>query len=293
MIDFEWYRSFISIYKERSVSKAAEARIMTQPAMSQHLAALEAEIGEALFIRAPRKMIPTEKGKELYTKLIPYIENLERMSLEITYSNKETEVPVVRIGAPGEYFSKQLLEKLTKLNLRFTVQFDVTLNLLEMLQNDQLDLVIATQKLDLPGIKYEKLEEEKFVLVAPFNMLPIKDDLNLEKELTSLDWISYGLELPIIRRYWKKYFSKRPSMQPKYVIPDLRTILQSIQLGMGVSFLPTYLLEDSLESKKVKVLLPETYITNQISLVFKMKDQDNPLYNELFSLLKGNNVSSR
>ncbi|UPM52513.1 LysR family transcriptional regulator [Gottfriedia acidiceleris] len=288
MIDFEWYRSFISIYKQRSVSKAAESRIMTQPAMSQHLAALEAEIGEALFIRAPRKMIPTEKGKELYTKLIPYIENLERMSLEITYSNMETEIPVVRIGAPGEYFSKQLLEKLTKLNIRFTVQFDVTLNLLEMLQNDQLDLVIATQKLDLPGIKYEKLEEEKFVLVAPYNMLPIKDELNIEKVLTSLDWISYGLELPIIRRYWKKYFSKRPGLQPKYVIPDLRTILQSIQLGMGVSLLPTYLLEDSLNLKKVKVLLPETYITNQISLVYKMKDQDNPLYNELFSLIKGN-----
>jgi DNA-binding transcriptional LysR family regulator len=64
--DFEWYRSFISIYKHLSVSATAIARILTQPAMSQHLAALEAEVGEPLFIRAPRKMIPTNKGKELF-----------------------------------------------------------------------------------------------------------------------------------------------------------------------------------------------------------------------------------
>ena len=40
---------------------------MTQSAMSQHLAALEAETGEALFTRNPRRMVPTERGKELYS----------------------------------------------------------------------------------------------------------------------------------------------------------------------------------------------------------------------------------
>lgn len=47
MVDFEWYRSFIAIYKHNSLSEAAKARIMTQPAMSQHLSALEAEVGES------------------------------------------------------------------------------------------------------------------------------------------------------------------------------------------------------------------------------------------------------
>lgn len=55
MVDFEWYRSFVSIYKHGSVSEAARTRMMTQPAMSQHLASLEAEVGEPLFTRAPRK----------------------------------------------------------------------------------------------------------------------------------------------------------------------------------------------------------------------------------------------
>ncbi|MGK4301762.1 helix-turn-helix domain-containing protein, partial [Klebsiella pneumoniae] len=60
LVDFEWYRSFCAIYKHLSLSEAAKSRIMTQPAMSQHLAALEAEVGEALFIRTSRKIVPTE-----------------------------------------------------------------------------------------------------------------------------------------------------------------------------------------------------------------------------------------
>ncbi|WP_052098282.1 helix-turn-helix domain-containing protein [Paenibacillus stellifer] len=81
MVDFEWYRSFVYIYKYNSVSQAAKTRIMTQPAMSQHLASLEAEVGEPLFIRTARKMIPTERGKELYSQLAPLIESLEETSL--------------------------------------------------------------------------------------------------------------------------------------------------------------------------------------------------------------------
>jgi DNA-binding transcriptional LysR family regulator len=54
---------------------------MTQPAMSQHLAGLEAEIGESLFTRTSRNMKPKEKGKELYTLLAPLIGSLEETTI--------------------------------------------------------------------------------------------------------------------------------------------------------------------------------------------------------------------
>jgi len=66
MVDFEWYRSFIAVYRSGTVTGAAKARLLTQPAISQHIAALESASGHALFQRTPRKMIPTEHGKVLY-----------------------------------------------------------------------------------------------------------------------------------------------------------------------------------------------------------------------------------
>ena len=107
-VNFELYRSFIAIYKSGSVSSAAKIRFMTQPAMSQHLSVLESTIGEALFIREARKMVPTKKGIELYTKIVPSIENLEDVSLGLNTQ----ETFKLKIGTPREYFERVVIKKI-------------------------------------------------------------------------------------------------------------------------------------------------------------------------------------
>ncbi|MBM7705038.1 LysR family transcriptional regulator [Metabacillus iocasae] len=287
MIDFEWYRSFISIYKHQSVSAAARARFLTQPAMSQHLAALEAEVGEVLFIRAPRKMIPTDKGKELYARIVPLIENLETMTLEITHAASPTILaPIIRLGSAGEYFTKRALSRVHDLEVRFSVQFGITSALIESLQNDQLDLAIATQKLHLPGIEYTKIEEETFVIVVPFDAEVNVGEHSVEEWLNEQRWISYGLELPIIRRIWKEHFQKRPKIRPYHVMSDLRTILEAIEYGMGMSILPTYLIQESLQQQKVKVIFPDLTFTNELYAAYKIEQKQNPIYQHIIKGLK-------
>ncbi|WP_137790512.1 LysR family transcriptional regulator [Bacillus sp. E(2018)] len=291
MIDFEWYRSFISIYKHRSVSAAAKARILTQPAMSQHLAALEAEIGEALFIRAPRKMLPTDKGKELYTKIVPLIENLENTTLEMLHSSSGNErAPVIRIGSPAEYFTIQTLPKIRELNIRFLSQFGVAGTLLEKLEKDEVDLILTTQKVQQQGIEYQKLEDEVFVAVVP-PTYETSAAITVEKEewLNKQNWLSYGLELPIIRRYWRDHFKKRPDFQPCHVIPDLRSILEGIENGLGMSILPTYLVEKSVLENRVKVLFPELNTENTIYASYKVEHKNNPVLVKVLEALKRKN----
>ncbi|MEG4289427.1 LysR family transcriptional regulator [Microcoleus sp. D2B6] len=41
MINFEWYRSSIEVYRVRTVSGVAQVLHLTQPAVSQHVAARE------------------------------------------------------------------------------------------------------------------------------------------------------------------------------------------------------------------------------------------------------------
>lgn len=291
MIDFEWYRSFISIYKHRSVSAAAKARILTQPAMSQHLAALEAEIGEPLFIRAPRKMIPTDKGKELYTKIVPLIENLENTTLEMLHSSSGNErAPVIRIGSPAEYFTIRTLPKIRDLNIRFLSQFGVAGTLLEKLEKDEVDLILTTQKVQQQGIEYQKLEDEVFVAVVPPTYeTNLESTAEIEGWLNKQNWLSYGLELPIIRRYWRDHFKKRPDFQPCHVIPDLRSILEGIENGLGMSILPTYLIEKSLQENRVKVLFPELTTENTIYVAYKVEQKNNPVLVKVLEALKRKN----
>lgn len=226
MANFEWYRSFISIYKHSSVSEAAKSRIMTQPAMSQHLASLEAEVGEPLFVRTSRKMVPTERGKELYTKLVPLIESLEETTLSFKAVSTPT-LPVVRIGTAQEFFRERIAPYLGNLNMRVLAYYGFASYILELLQDDKVDIIVTSQKHSESGIEYIHYMEEEFVVVAPYNFeVPVfEDSTHLESWLCAQPWLSYGLELPIIRRFWRENFHQRPQMKPEHVLPDLHVIL--------------------------------------------------------------------
>ncbi|WP_025691170.1 LysR family transcriptional regulator [Paenibacillus zanthoxyli] len=285
MVDFEWYRSFCTIYKHNSVSEAAKARIMTQPAMSQHLASLEAEVGEMLFVRTSRKLIPTERGKELYSQLAPLIESLE----EATMSFKSASLPtltVIKIGAAHEFYTEKILPRLHKYNMSTITNLGTADQLLELLKEDKLDLIITSKRYQAPGIEYQKLMDEEFVIVAPSDCeTPDTDDLkSLEQWFSSQNWISYGLDLPMIRRIWREHFKKRPQIRPIHIIPDLHLILKAIENGPGLSVIPTYLLKSS-ANEKTKVIYEDLRVKNELFFAYKLKHKHLPQVQEMMTLI--------
>ena len=64
-MDIRQLRYFIAIVEARSFSRAAEQLHVAQPALSQHVLAMEAELGVALLYRGARGVVPTEEGLRL------------------------------------------------------------------------------------------------------------------------------------------------------------------------------------------------------------------------------------
>ncbi|GAB3972554.1 LysR family transcriptional regulator [Actinoallomurus acanthiterrae] len=58
-------RSFLAVVQERNFTRAARSLHLTQPALSQHIRALEREIGGALFIRDSHRVRLTAAGEAL------------------------------------------------------------------------------------------------------------------------------------------------------------------------------------------------------------------------------------
>ncbi|OZQ69301.1 LysR family transcriptional regulator [Paenibacillus sp. VTT E-133280] len=287
MVDFEWYRSFCTIYKYQSISEAAKTRMMTQPAMSQHLAALEAEVGETLFIRSTRKITATERGKELYSQLAPLIESLENTTMSFKSASLPT-LSVIKLGAAHEFFSEKILPRLPEFNPCTISHFGTAEQLLELLKEDKLDILIMSKKFQTPGVEYLKLMDEEFVIVAPSDCEILEfDNLKLEEQwLSQQKWISYGLELPIIRRIWREHFKKRPEIRPIHIIPNLHMILKAVELGVGMSVIPTYLLQNSLEEGKSKVIFKHLKVVNELYIAYQLKNKHLPLIHEIISVLR-------
>lgn len=292
MIDLNWYHSFVAIYRTGSVSKAANARFLTQPAVSQHLAGLEAAVGQPLFHRLPRQMVPTERGKELYNQIVQAIDTLTYT--EQTLRMVSVERPSIRIGAPVEYFAEVALERLAALPHRFSVRFGLPQELIPALEQGHVDVVIATQRRPGMAVDYRKLADEHFILVGAGHEqhVPKMSDRGLsgpgiEQWLLDQPWISYGSELPIIRRFWQQIFEHRPSMQPTLIIPDLRVILKAVENGYGISILPEYLCRAGVAAGRIRVLWqPSQPVVNELWLATRRVDRAKPELQPVYDVLQ-------
>ncbi len=292
MVNFEWYRSFIAVYRSGTVTGAAEARNLTQPAISQHIVALETTVKQLLFKRTPRKMLPTEYGNELYSRMAPSMDSLEKVSTTLRDTSVKT-IPSIRFGVPLDYFHNMGIEKLKNAQLKLYIETSDAEKMIEKLSLGKLDAVISTQQIRGNNLDYLKIDEEEFYLIAPpdiklpKNLISQRNSLNkIEQFILNQNWISYSTELPIIRRFWHIAFNQRPNIKPVMVVPSLLAIRKAIETGWGISVLPRYICEHSLSEGKLNILWkPDKTIKNDLWIATRKVDRNKPHISHLISFL--------
>lgn len=77
-IEFRQMQYFVCLYEEGAVTRAARRLNIVQPALSMQIARLEAEVGEALFVRSTQGMRATPRGRELYRLFLPVVGDFAR-----------------------------------------------------------------------------------------------------------------------------------------------------------------------------------------------------------------------
>jgi DNA-binding transcriptional LysR family regulator len=147
-INFELYKVFYEVANERSISKGAEKLLISQPAVTQSIKTLEAELGGQLFIRTPKGVVLTEEGQVLYN----YIS--EGMRYFINGSNKFTSLKElnsgnINIGATtiiSEQYLMPYLKEFNNLypNISINIVNDLTDNLIKKLRNGDIDILIMS-----------------------------------------------------------------------------------------------------------------------------------------------------
>lgn len=285
MVNLEWYRTFKAVYQTGSITAASKILFISQPNVSQHIAALEAYVGQKLFERKP-KIVPTSYGKYLYTQLIQSLDNIENIETKFKATDITKQSPVIRLGTPREFFHAVVTQHLSNVPAQLIISFGTTKELINELVNDRLDFVISTQLIENKNIEYEYIWSEKFVIVGSesidttlFDQYIANNQLSdAEKWLFSQTWYSYSNDLAIIRRFWLKNFKKRPIIKPQFTIPDANIILHALTKNEGIAVCSHFLAEDALQKGKIKVIWeggPNIDTTNALYLAYnKMKVTD-------------------
>nr|WP_295871404.1 LysR family transcriptional regulator [uncultured Chitinophaga sp.] len=261
MINFEWFRTFKAIYQTGTLTGAAHELLISQPNVSQHLASLEAYIRHPLFERQPRRMVPTDYGKLLYTEIIDAVEKLEKAETDFRNTSAR-EVPLTCVGAPKEFFQSVISPRISQSAANFIFEFGEQKLMLEKVIRGDMYFTLTTVCGHEKNILYEPVLEERQVLVGNaglddtiFRKAIRKNDLAAaEAWLNEQTWYAYSSDVIAARRFWQENFNKRPQLKPRFVIPDYDGILKALAAGNGLTIVADYLVKDLLRKKELKQL---------------------------------------
>ncbi|MBB2915189.1 DNA-binding transcriptional LysR family regulator [Streptosporangium becharense] len=274
MPDLDLLLTFLEIYRAGSLTEAATRRGLTQPAVSGQLTRLERQVGEALFVRSRRGVSPTGRADDLARRIGTHLDQL-RSALDVLGDGGTAYGGTVRIAGPAELMTARILPALAPLTgrgLRLRITLGLAGDLLAALADARLDLVVSAVRPTLRNLVATPFADEEFVLVGPPILARTVDAGLLAgdpvKALAHLPLVAYAEELPIVRRYWRTEFGRRPPNGVAVVVPDLRAVLAAVVAGAGVSVLPRYLAEPALASGSVEVLhRPQVQPLNTLFLV--------------------------
>ncbi|MFB4281958.1 LysR family transcriptional regulator [Nonomuraea sp. MTCD27] len=237
-LSLDLLRTFLAVHRTGSITAAAQTLGLSQPAVTAQVKTLESVLDRPLFDRLPRGVAPTPAADELARRVSPGLDSLDEVV--------ESELPsdeAVHLGGPAEFLCEEVMPMLAPLvrdglRLRFTL--GLSDDLLAGLAAGRLDLVLSTVRPRLRGVRADAVYDEEFVLVASPEVARSVSGAG-PRELAGVPLVAYAEDLPIVRRYWRGVFGRRPTMAAQVVIPDLRGVLSAVRAGVGVSVLPAYL----------------------------------------------------
>ena len=243
-------RAFCQIARLGSVSRAAEALYVSQPAITLQLQALEREMGLRLFERSGRRLIPTREGQLLYELARPLVEGIDGLGATFREQIGGLDAGELHVAA-GSSTILYLLPKIvaafrdTHPDVRLILHNVTGAGGLNLLRSDDVDLAVGSM-LDVPAdLGYAPVYRFDPMLIAPLD-----HPLAKLTELMLEDLSPYGLILPPKRlttyRLIDLVFQRnRVPYTVALEVGGWEVIKQYVAMGLGISIVTSICLTDA------------------------------------------------
>lgn len=255
MVDLELFRVFYTVAKCGSLTKAAEELFISQPAVSQEIKQLEAQLGGPLFNRTRKGMELTETGGK---QIFPLVEQALKIfdQVENKYAElKDTATGSVRICASDTVcthflmpYIKSYREKYPSVNL--VLQNCTSSETIEALKTGKGDvgfvnLPVDDSDINLSGVVMQL--NDTFVASEKFS-----DLINKTVSLVSLqDYPLLMLELSTATRQAIVSFthSQGVHLHPEIELASLELMTAMAEAGLGIACIPKQFVKKQLQAK--------------------------------------------
>lgn len=251
-MDFHHLKVFVSVYGNRSFTRAAEKLHISQPTISEHIRNLESELNCKLFDRMGRTIVPTSEADLLYPKAQRILGDVCKLQDDLSSAFGQISGSLV-IGAstiPGTYILPSMAADFKKMHKRvsFEILIDDSASITNMVLNHELLVGIVGARMESDHLEYAPFLDDELVLAAVPG-LAAKKNLSVE-ELGTLPFISR--EDGSGTRKTMEFFLAGKNMDMKdldvvAVLGSSASVKEAVKAGLGVSILSRQAVRDEIE----------------------------------------------
>jgi DNA-binding transcriptional LysR family regulator len=236
---------FVVAAETENFSLTAQRLHMSQPAVSQHISALEKRLGVLLFERRGRRIKLSATGKTL----LPLVQDLLRAHKrveEVALALSGEVVGHLVIGCSttsGKYVLPWLLARYRERHplVRGTIRVGLRPQVIDWLLSGEVDLGITSERVQRSGLHYCRFFEDEIVLVVPtghpwaqresVHPLELYEERFIMREPTS------GTHMALVEGL-DQVGVDVDRLETVLVVGNSEAILLAVEEGIGLGFVP-------------------------------------------------------
>ena len=238
-INLRQVEAFRAVIEYGTISNAAAALHVTQPAVSKLVANLEYDTGLRLFDRVKGKLSPTAQGVRLYEEVDRVFAGLHQIerAVEMVRREERGRILIGVLPALAGHFIQQatmrFLEK--EPHVYVTLLVRGSLGLADWLVTRQIDVGILNAKVDHPYLETEPVLEHPLVCIMPPEHPLARKRVIKPADLNEQPFVGFDENVEI--RRMTDAVMKSYDVQPRMVLEATTapTICEFVASGLGLS----------------------------------------------------------
>ncbi len=169
-MDFKELETFVCIVEKGSISAAAAAMGISQPAVSKRVNRVESEMGAPMFVNGHKHCTLTPEGAVLYKAALKMLDTRKKAKVQIAEISQEL-FGTVRVSAgsiPGDYILPALLVEFSQTHPGVNVQLlhGNSQSALENLSSKKADLAVIGSEKVLPVFTSQPFFHDELMLIV-------------------------------------------------------------------------------------------------------------------------------
>lgn len=289
-MDINQLEVLVTVARERSFSRAAEVLDRTQPAISQAIRRLEAEVGERLFDRSSKDGTLTFAGEVLL--------DYARQMLNLRYSAQAALIEMrnlhhgkVTISANEHtvFFLLPVIAEFRRRHplIKIEVQRGVASRIPKQITAREVELgIISFSPNDESIVSIPVMTDELTLIVAPRHRFAAAGMISI-KQLGNESFVAHNAPSPYRQKVIEAFDKHNTPLNISVELPSLEAIKKMVQSGDGIALVPRLTAKSEIEAGQLAaVSVKEMQLERKLHVVYRKNSELSHAAQEFIKIAK-------